>query len=800
MSKVISTVFVIILFVVSLFAIAAWWFAHRSLPVLDGIVTIPSLSRPAQVKFDDRGIAYIEGSSDRDVYLVQGYMTAAERMFQMDISRRSAKGELSEVFGPNSLAHDKLMRTIGFNRLAQQDFKGLSADVKSALDAYTRGVNAYIESAQDRLPLEFVLLGYAPKQWQPTDTLAILKYNQYEQDESWRLDDLRQRVLDKAGDKVSTQLFNETLHQTEAAGSQPTPESSSLDEREQLLKLTRSRLNDGHLFAAPEPTWGSNAWVVASALSDTKGALLACDTHGALSSPDKFYLCSLTTPNLHVAGATIPGVPGIIVGRNADISWGGTSLKADVQDLVLEQFSPQFPGRYRTNTGWQNVTETIEDIPVRFGKPVVEKILSTRHGPILLKGENTGVCLQWTGADEKTPVLETLWHINRAKNWQQFSDAIAKYSGASRTFVFADRSGNIGYHAAGDIPIRRSTGSLLSPGWLPASDWTARVRFEDMAHGFNPSQHYAVADGPEFSGRAAFNNPYRPLRISAVLNSYTRSAQRPGLPEMAVLQADQYAPLSTLVKKEIRESIKRAELIDQFQRPALEMLDRWDGNVRADSAAASVYEAFINTLTRRVLEPKLGQDLTLEYMQRYPMWSVLIERILTEKPKEWLPPEERTYETFMLTTFADALKSLRVATKVDEPSKWLWQNVHQVTFTHALDDGVPLLGPSLGKIFNSGPVGVGGDQDTVNAVNVVFSKQPWSFVANTGPTQRLLVDMSDADKFYETITLGESGHYFSSYRQDQLRAWVKAEPHAIAFSSDQLEKQLQHKLLLSNQP
>jgi penicillin G amidase len=767
-----------------------WWLAQRSLPVMDGIVSAPQLARSAMVKFDERGIPYIEASSTHDIFFAQGYITAAQRMFQMDILRRTANGELSGLLGSSSLAEDKLNRTIGFNRIAKEEWKKTSKKVRADIQAYCDGVNSYLGANQGKVSPEFLLLGSDPGKWSATDSLAILKYNQYTLEESWRLDDLRQRVLDKIGDKLAGTLFNQTF-QKDLIGVQV--DSHRVDANNAIKQLS-------NIPRSPQSSWGSNAWVVAAPFSDTKGAILASDKHSAFTSPDEWFVCSLASGEMHLAGATIPGIPGILIGRNNNIGWSSVALRADTQDLFLEQFSPQFPGKYHTATSWENLTEIKEEIPVRFGNPLVQKILCTKHGPVLSKTDSSGVALAWSGADASTPVFDSIWAINQAKNWPEFNAALSHYAGSAQTFMFVDKLGNIGYQCAGNIPVRgQNNGGQLMPGWQANSEWRGRASFASLPTSFKPPANYAVADSPSLFSSYNFNNPFRAMRVQSVLEAMKRSGQKVGLPDMAELQGDELAHLAPLVKKEVRLATSRTEIIDRLQLSAIDAIDHWNFQMTPDSSAASIYESFIITFAKRILEPKLGTEMTLEYMKRYPRWSVFVEQVLTQKPKEWLPPEERTYETFILTTFGASLKNLRVASKSEDQSKWQWQDFHKIQFDSRLADASSFVSSALGSLLEIAPIGVGGDADTVNACNVDFQVEPWLFKCTSGPTIRLIIDMSDDNQFYESLPLGQSAHLLSPYRSDQLKNWLEGKPHSVAFSNAQLDKQQEHKLILNNE-
>lgn len=711
-------------------------------------------------------------------------------MFQMDILRRTALGELSGLLGPSSLAEDKLNRTIGFNRIAKEEWKKTSRKTRADIQAYCDGVNAYLSANQGKISPEFLLLGSEPSKWNPTDSIAILKYNQYTLEESWRLDDLKQRVLDKIGDQQAGTLFSQTF-QKDLIGQNLNPAENIRGTISELSNFPR----------APQSAWGSNSWAVAAPFSDSKGALLACDKHSGFTSPDEWFICSLASGEMHLAGATIPGVPGILIGRNADIGWSSVALKADTQDLFLEQFAPQFPGKYHSPTGWENVVELTEAIPVRFGKPLLHKVLVTKHGPILSKTETTGVALAWSGADSgTTPVFDSIWAINQAKSWQDFNAALSHYAGSAQTFLFVDRLGNIGYQCAGNIPVRVvNNGNQLMPGWQANSEWRGRAAFASLPSGFKPAANYVVADSPALFNGYNFNNPFRAMRVESALESLKKSNQKVGLPDMAYLQCDQLAHLSALVKKEVKQASTRTESIDKLQLSAITALDQWDGQMTPNSVAASIYESFIITFAKRILEPKLGTEMTLEYMRRYPRWSVFVEQVLSQKPKEWLPPEERTYETFVLTTFGAAIKNLTVASKSEDQKQWQWQKFHKINFDSHLADVSPWLHSAIGTFLEIAAVGVGGDADTVNACNVDFQAEPWLFKCDSGPTVRLLIDMADPDQFFESIPLGQSGHILSSNRADQLKPWLEGKPLPVAFSNAQLDKQQEHKLILNNE-
>ena len=530
-----AALLVLVLLIVS---VAGLWFgAARSLPNLDGIVSYPELSRGGVVKFDDRAVPYIEASTELDLYRIQGYVTAQDRLVQMDILRRKALGELSEVFGSQSLPQDKLMRTIGINRAVKEEMKTLPNELRTELACYAQGVNTFINNNADRLPIEFALLGYRPRAWRAEDTLAVLKYSQYELDESWRLDELRQNVLDIVGDKMAGRLFDRVFTAPPAVSL--IPDKSIAQNKRALAALPQENIS---------PVRGSNGWIVGAGLSDNKSALLALDRHNSFHLPVDWYLVSMRTPSMHVAGATIPGVPGVVNGRNDKIAWGLTAYKADVQDLYLEQFSSQLPGQYKTPSGWAKAEEITEEIPVRFSQNLfgtanlLHKVLVTRHGPLLTRAGDSGVSLAWVGTnplghpDKSTSLLQTINQFGKAGNWAQYQTALQKYAGSPTTFLYADTTGNIGYQQAGTIPIRangarfgRYESCLLTPGWTNFGDWVGSMPYGEMQHAFNPAEGYIVANLYDSKSEVPLSVNYlRAQRVDTVLSSLKKTNQKMG--------------------------------------------------------------------------------------------------------------------------------------------------------------------------------------------------------------------------------------------------------------------------------
>ncbi|MBY0357647.1 MAG: penicillin acylase family protein [Candidatus Obscuribacterales bacterium] len=792
----IKTILLAVLFVAALSPLAGWWFVQRPLPGLDGFGDVGELQKPVLVRFDARAVPYVEAESDEDMYAAQGYLLARDRMFQMDLLRRGAEGKYAEIFGIGYLPGDKLMRTIGFERLAQEEFSALSVEAKNALEAYAHGVNAYLEEFSDRLPVEFIMLGYKPQPWRGVDSLAILKYYNYELDESWKLDEFRSRVTNKVGDAVAAELFRDDWSYSSNAVSEPAKISiHTADSLRQLASLPGA-------LRKPAPTWGSTAWALPSISSQSGGALLAADKHGGFSSPADWYLCSLSSAQCHVAGACLPGVPGVLFGRNDNIAWSSAALKADVQDLFVEHFDSEFGNKYQTDSGEKSALVTNESVPVRFGKDVQVKITATKHGPVLLRDKESAVALSWTGFDCTKPMLNSVIALAHAANRSDFEKILQGYAGAPQLFVYADKQGNIGCQAAGLIPVRSgsATGTTMSEGWMKKGTWLGLVPFSELPRTFlsGNSSELCIAAGQKLTTNIKpllghqWSPPYRANRLSLSLPQ-TKNGQKLNLSDCNAFQGDDLNMLSHLVVDNLKQALAKTKSIDASQVQALSLMRNWDGRMKVDSAAATIYESFIAAFARRLVEPKLGRALTSEYFERWPLWITFVEHNLRQKPKEFLPSEERTYDTFLVTTFAQANTRLKLFFNNENVPSWLWGKVHLAQFKHMFSLAVP----AVSRLFDSQTVAVGGNSDCLNACDVQHSIASGPFHSQNGPTVRLLVDMSDNDKLYGDIVLGQSGQLLSPFRQDQLQSWLRVDPLPIAFSAGQLDRQTRHRLYLS---
>ena len=774
------------------------WFRSRiraSFPVLDGGISVPGLRARVDVRRDARGVPHIRAQSLQDALFAQGYVTAQDRLWQMDLGRRMAEGTLSEVFGDRTLSLDVESRTLGFPQVAANALAELPPGERSLLESYTQGVNAFIESHRGRLPLEFLLLRYRPQPWRALDSVAVALNLSLSLSQTWPGDLMREHISAKLGKELAADAFPDhsaldvpvaEVSSTPLQGGSPrstslfsNPFSSGQDQPSIAESLPGRFLADDQSTAMAGI--GSNNWVINGSHTQSGKPLLANDPHLGHSIPSVWYMIHLKAPGLNVSGVSLPGFPLVIIGHNERIAWGMTNTGPDVQDLYIESFNLRDPGKYLHNGEWVNAEARQETVKVRNQRDHTFKVMVTRHGPVVSHDEGRDLALQWTLLVPHAVHLPFL-PINQASNWQEFTAALHDFKIPMQNFVYADVEGNIGYYAAGLVPIRKQgNGSVPMPGSTDDYDWAGFIPFDDLPHSYNPpSGMVATANGrivpdnyPYFI-TARWDAPFRTARIFQLLRE--RKALAP--PDMLRIQTDVVALDDVWLARRLSAAAERRPPSNPDARFALDTLKGWDGEARADSAPTLVLEVTRDALLARILQPKLGGDLSRYH---WPMSTVFLQNVLDQNLTRWLPPGDEDFDATLMKSLEEGIRQIPSLVHSRSHSAWRWGDTIPLTFHHPLSRGLPLVG----RWLDVGPFPQAGTGTTVKQTT-----------PRIGPSMRMVVDFSDLDQSMQNITLGESGQVFSPYYRDQFPAWYKGESFPMPFSDAAVENSAVHRLVL----
>ena len=806
-------IFIPILLIVGAVAYA-YITARAALPQLDGNLSVRGLSAPVKVTRDGHGVPSIEAASLEDLFLAQGYVTAQDRLWQMDVMRRFGAGELSEILGEDTLKIDREHRILGLRAAAKKSLGTASPRDRSYFEAYARGVNTFIEDHRKSLPIEFHILKYLPKPWQAEDSIVIA--NQMVKDLNFYTfgDTLaREKILAKLGPELTADLYvNRSWHdrpptvmREDLSDQQNQSDAGERDDKDQDKDkddddfdddsgpdnaVTRQAggisIWDQHI---PEAANGSNDWVVSGAHTVTGKPLLSNDLHLGHQMPNLWYEAHLKSGSLDVVGVTLPGMPYVIVGHNQRVAWGFTNVGPTVADAFIETCDAQ--GAYQTPQGWQQPEHREEVIHVKAKPDVTVDVKITRHGPIiseLIPGESRQVALRWTLYDG---LHMPFFDVDTAQNWDDFRKAFSQLDAPGQNVVYADVDGNIGYQTTGHIPIRAAgDGSLPVSGADDAHEWKSYIPFDKLPRVYNPSSGIiATANGritPDnypYSVSAEWEAPWRTARIYHVLESGRKFASS----DMLTLENDVQSENDLFAAERFVYSVDHAAKPSARAKQAADMMRNWDGRMLASSTAATVAVRSAHELTRLLLEPKLGsapedpnqQETALSWKTyHWQMETVWLQNVMLHQPKRWLPEKYSNYDE-LLTAAVEAAVNGPDAPK--DLGAWRWGRVNAIAIEH------PVLGkiPGLERWTAPGIKEQSGSGYTVKAVT-----------RHHGPSERFTANLADLDQSTLNTVTGQDGNFLSPYYMDQWKAWYEGSTYALPFTQQAVEASRVHRLVL----
>ncbi|HEX6706505.1 MAG TPA: penicillin acylase family protein [Albitalea sp.] len=775
-----------VLAVLLLAAAAAATYVVRVLPQTDGSFRLAGPGAEIRIERDAEGIPTIHAGSLEDAAFGLGFVHAQDRLWQLETHRRIGAGRLSEAFGEAALDNDRFLRALGVRRAATAQWARTGPQARAVVLAYTAGINSYLRDAMKARPPEFVVLGLAPEPWTPEDTLAWAIMMAWDLGGNWSTELLRMRL----SLKLPVARIDELV--PPYPGDKPLPTAD-------YAALFRSLRVDGKLgqqaqAAAPESGLegiGSNNWVIAGSHSATGKPLLANDPHLKLSAPALWYFARLEAPGLKVAGATMPGLPGVVLGQNEHVAWGFTNTGPDVQDLYLERISPDDAGRYQTPEGWARFETFEEVIKVKGGPDVTMTARATRHGPVISDAGRateglTGpadkpayaLAMRWTALDPDAGAgtLDASIGFNRAQSVAEFVAASAAYVAPMQNMVVADRDGHIGVVSAGRVPLRRPDNDLRglvpAPGWEARYDWAGWLpaqltpRELDPARGWiaTANQKIHAADYPHYIG-SEWAAPYRQQRIEELL------AARP-THDMGSL-AQMHGDVVSLATRRLLPFLQKAHSTHALAGAAQRQLEGFDGTMRAEGAAPLIFWAWARQLAQGLFADEMGAAL---WERAGRSFRDATEAVLERNDGWWCDdkgtPAVETCQQQIDAAFTRALDELQASQGAD-PAAWHWGRVHIARSEHRPFSHVKLLA----RWFEL-RTPVGGDSYTINVSRVNLRPDRTTgelYLDEHGPSLRALYDLADPAQSRVMHSSGQSGIVFSSLYHRFVGRWAAVE-------------------------
>ena len=708
-----------------------YWYAWRPLPQRSGAIEAPVV-QPVTVSFDGHGEPHIRAATEEDALVVQGYVTAQDRLWQMDGLRRLAGGDLAEILGPAGLEADRESRRMRLRRVAEAAYLNLPPPDRAALAAYTRGVNAFVATHRNNLPVEFTLLGYQPRPWSAVDSILVALQMFRTLTTTWRNELIKREML-RMGDPKKVDLLFPVR-----AGNEVQP--------------------------------GSNAWAVAGSHTASGKPLLSNDMHLEYALPGVWYMMHLEAPGLNVAGVSLPGAPGVIVGHNERIAWGITNLQFDVQDLYIEKLNER-TGQYLYQGRVEQARAERELIRVKGRPPVELLVWVTRHGPLFVTEGQDRMALRWVVEDPSIfqyPVLE----YDRAQNWQQFTAALARFPGPGSNFVYADTDGNIGYHAVGRLPKRRGyAGDLPVDGSSGDFDWDGYIPFDQLPAAFNPPRGIIVTSNqnpfPPDYPYPVNGNFASPARSSQV---FQRLSARNGwhADEMLALQTDVYSALLKFVASQTAAAYDKRNARSPELDEAVTLLRGWSGQMDKDLAAPFLTSLVYQHIRTAVAESAAPGSATA---YDFPLASAAVEQLLRQRPEGWF----RDYDEMLLRALVDAVEEgSRMQGR--DLKRWQYGAYWRVTLNHPVIHRVPVVGP----YFDIGTVPMSGSSTTV--------KQTTRQLA---PSMRMDADLGNWERSLLNVQIGQSGQILSRHYKDQWPDYYAGRSYPMQFGAIEATSTLQ---------
>ena len=771
-----------------LLGIGAYFFVQNikksALPDYNKNIKIEGLTGKVQVYRDVHGIPHIVAQNEHDLYAAVGYLSAQDRLWQMDLLRRVTQGRLSEIFGKKLIDTDVLLRKLQIPETSHKLYANLEAGVKQPLTDYARGVNAYIKNHKDDLPFEFKVLGYQPENWQPEQSLYLVGFMSWNLELGYKMEVLMQSLKDK----VSNEQFAELLPDYESQKTYAYP-SYKFPVPVQTDTVLVAALNKIGLLA-PDIFNASNNWVVSGKKSTTGKPIFSNDMHLHLDIPGIWTRMHLMIPGkLNVTGVVLPGEPFVVAGHNEHIAWGMTNVMLDGADFYIETINPKNKTQYKFNGEWRNLKVKKEKIYVKGEKEPVEKTLYFTHrGPIFTSFDNVSVMpvsMHWIG-NEPSKEIEALQGLSKAKNWSEFREAVKGFKSVSQNIAYADTEGNIGIQMTGRLPKRSAPGYLFLPGDTDRYDWKGYVPFDSLPYEYNPERGFvssannkSVDDHYPYYISEWYDLPYRIKRIRQMLTTKEHLSTedfRQMLYDHHSVQADEIQPV-------LLQHLAAIKDFNTEEQAAFETLKTWNHIYDTGQSAPAIFEETMRQLTKNLVSDEMDEAVYKMYKKSMLASKYLIANVFKNNRSAWSDnihtPEKENFHQIVVQSFKDAVHAL--TQKYGSINQIHWGDIHYLKLKHPLGK-VKILNWAfnLNRDYKAP-----GNANTVNPFTYPLTSD---FEADMGASEKHIFNTADWDKSYSILPTGISGNPASPFYCDQSKDYMEGKVFQDYFSLENVKQ------------
>jgi penicillin amidase len=760
----------------------------KSYPEYSGTIAIPSLHQTVTVSRDEYGVPHIRAANEYDLFFAQGYVHAQDRLWQMDLTRRAGEGRLSEILGPSTVKFDKMLKTVGFKRIAEQLERRLNPKSAEILNAYAAGVNAYIRTHKGRYPIEFDMLNYEPEEWTPVHSLMIARLMAWELNISWHVDVVLGELVAALGEEKASKIF-------------PTyPENGPV-----IVNgpIDRQRLRPLQQFAAVHNEFkqffgttgthiGSNSWAVGPKHSVSGRAMLANDPHLGLSLPAKWYENHLTGGAVNVAGVSLPGTPLVILGHNPRVAWGFTNVMADDADFFFERTDSLGGDTYLYKGEWKPIELINDTVWVKDSAYVPFVIRKTHHGPAVNEiyplssfASSDFITMQWTGF-EMSDELYALYLVNTSYNWQSFLNGVKEFTVPGQNFVYADIDNNIGYHPGVRLPKRAGSNPTLPfRGWTGEDEWQGFIPFEDLPSLFNPPEGFIATANNKTTDKVPYHiaNLWEPPSRIQRIRELLQSKPLLDVSDFKRMQNDQYSHFAKDVVPFIVSAAASAPENDPAVTVAVNYFRNWNYLLTKDDVPTTIFEVFFQKLNANIYADEMGDELYRQYIVLANVPYRVTLSLLNDTGSVWFDDVRtasvETRDEIVRKSLKEAIAELKGKLGADM-KEWRWGRLHTLTLKHPFGDIEVLR-----SIFNIGPFEVGGSGTTVNNGEYRFTAP---YQMTLGPSMRKIIDFADVNGALSVIPSGQSGQPMHDHYSDQTPLWKNGEYHTLPIGEDAVAK------------